>query len=104
MSVTLSLALSAWSWSSTISSFKAFGVSSRPELLSASEVQAPIQVLRVAVGVLAATTPLKFSADYKQYTERVQALIDVARSVLDRGLEPVAPLSELDEWKPFREP
>ena len=75
-----------------------------PELLSASEVQVPIQALRVAVGVLAATTPLKFSADYKQYTERVQALIDIARSVLDRGLEPVAPLSELDEWKLFREP
>ena len=71
--------------------------------LSPSEVQEPIQAVRAAVGRLASTTPSKLSADYDEYNRRVEALIAAGRSVLGRGLAPVA-LEELDEWGPFREP
>ena len=74
-----------------------------PQLLPAADVQAAIQALRAAVGVLAVTTPVRFSTDYNRYAERLQELIAVGRAVLDRGLEPVAPPPELDEWMPFRE-
>ena len=63
-----------------------------------------LQAVRAAVGSLAITTPLKFSADYKRYTERVEALIEIGRAVLDRGVESSVNVAELDEWKPFREP
>ena len=56
------------------------------------------------MGRLAKTTPAKFSEDYEQYNQRVRALIQVGRSVLDRGLDPPEGIEELDEWKPFREP
>ena len=72
--------------------------------LAPSEVEAVIQPVRAAVGALAVTTPLKFSEDYRGYTERVDALIKVGRAVLDRGVESPAGVAELDEWKPFREP
>ncbi len=74
------------------------------EPLAPSDVEPAIQAVRVAVGSLAATTPLKFSADYKRYTERVEALIEVARVVVDRGVESSVNVAELDEWKLFREP
>ena len=82
------------------------GVRRRPstEPLAPSDVEPAIHAVRAAVGSLAATTPLKFSADYKRYTDRVDALIDVARAVLDRGVESSVNVAELDEWKPFREP
>ena len=73
------------------------------DLLSPSEVQEPIQAVRAAVGRLASTTPSKLSSDYDEYNRRVEALIAAGRSVLGRGLAPVA-LEELDEWGPFREP
>ena len=73
------------------------------DLLPPEQVQDAIQHLRAAVGRLANTTPAKLSADYAEYTQRVQAVIDVGCAVLDRGLEPVE-REELDEWKPFREP
>lgn len=72
--------------------------------LAVSDVEPAIQAVRVAVGSRAVTTPAKFSADYKRYTERVEALIKVGGAVLERGLEPPAKVAELDEWKPFREP
>ena len=72
--------------------------------VSISEVQEPIQEVREIVGRLAKTTPAKFSDDYEQYNQRVRALIQVGRSVLDRGLDPPEGIEELDEWKPFREP
>ena len=73
------------------------------DLLSPSEVQEPIQAVRAAVGRLASTTPSKLSSDYDEYNRRAEALIAAGRSVLGRGLAPVA-LEELDEWGPFREP
>ena len=72
--------------------------------VSQLEVETAIQAVRAAVGSLSKTTPLQFSADYRLYTERVNALVAVARSVLDRGLDPPVKVRELDEWKPFREP
>ena len=71
--------------------------------LSPSEVQEPIQAVRAAVGRIASATPSKLSGDYDEYNRRVEALIAVGRSVLERGLAPVA-LEELDEWGPFQEP
>ena len=71
--------------------------------VSQPEVQTAIQALRAAVGSISRTTPLKFSADDRQYTDQVNALVAVARSVLDRGLDPPDD-RELDEWKLFREP
>ena len=72
--------------------------------LAPSDVEPALQAVRAAVGSVATTTPLKFSADYKRYTERVEALIEVGRKVLDRGVESSVNVAELDEWKPFREP
>ena len=72
--------------------------------LASSDVEPAIQAVRAAVGSLLVTTPLKFFADYKRYTERVEALIEVGRAVLDRGVESSARVAELDEWKLFREP
>lgn len=74
------------------------------EPLAPSDVEPAIQAVRAAVGSLAVTTPLKFSADYKRYTERVEALIEVGRKVLDRRVESSVKVAELDESKPFREP
>ena len=73
------------------------------DLLPPDQLQDAVQPVRVAVGRLANTTPAKFSADFGEYTRRVDALIVVGKAVLDRGVEPVEP-EELDEWKPFREP
>jgi len=64
-----------------------------------SDVEPAIQAVRTAVRSLAGTTPLKFSADYKGYTERVEALIKVGRAVLDRGVESSVKIAELDEWE-----
>ena len=72
------------------------------QTLSSSEVAAAGQAVRAAVGCLAKTTPLRFSSDYKKYTEGVRALMAVAESVLEGGVEPLR-VPELDEWKPFRE-
>ena len=72
--------------------------------LAPSDVEPAVRAVRVALGSLAVTTPLKFSADYKRYTELVEALIEVGRAVLDRGVESSLRVAELDEWKPFREP
>ena len=71
--------------------------------MAASDVGPTVQTVRAAVGALAATTPAKFSADYKRYTACVAALIDVGRDVLERGIESPVKVAELDEWKPFRE-
>ena len=71
--------------------------------VSSSEVEAAIDAVRRAVGSLSRTTPLQLSAVYGQYTERVDVLLAVARSILDRGLDPPVNVRELDEWKPFRE-
>ena len=76
----------------------------RTDPLAPSDVEPAIQAVRVAVGSLAVTTPAKFSVDYKGYTQRVEALIEVGRAVLDRGVESSVKLAELDEWEPFREP
>lgn len=71
---------------------------------TASSGSGRYQSVRAAVGALAVTTPLKFSEDYRGYTERVEAPIKVGRAALERGVESPARVTELDEWKPFREP
>ena len=78
--------------------------SSTTDPLAPSDVEPAIQAVRAAVGSLAVTTPLNFSADYKGYTQRVDGLIEVGRAVLDRGVESSMKVAELDEWEPFREP
>ena len=69
-----------------------------------SEVQDAIGAVRAAVGVLASTTPAKFSRDYDQYNQSLRALIATGQAVLDRGLDSPVKRQELDEWEPFREP
>lgn len=74
------------------------------EPLVPTDVEPAIQAVRAAVGSLAVTTPLKFFADHKRYTERVEPLIDVGRAVLNRGVESSVNVAALDEWRLFREP
>ena len=45
-----------------------------------------------------------FSVNCKDYTERIETLIEVGRAVLDRGVESWKKVAEMDEWEPFREP
>ena len=76
----------------------------RAKPVAPSDVEPVVQAVRVAVGAFAMTTPTKFSTDYKRYTEAVEALIQVGRAVLERGVASPVKVAELDEWKPFRGP
>ena len=75
----------------------------RKEPVTAAAVEPAIQAVRAAVGAFAVTTAPRFSADYQRYAQAVERLVEVARSVLDRGVESPVNAVELDEWKMFRD-